>query len=822
MPGSVSTTIVNDDTGLLVSVAEAEQFEGNGGPRSYTFTITRAGILTGTATVQYVVEGWGDYPASADDFADGVFPGGTLTFLAGETVKTITVAVIRTGDISEDVTLDWAVSGAGVDGADFVGGTLPSGTVTILARQTRATITVYVAGDTVREANEGFAVTLSNPSAGAIAVARATSLIENDDGLDAPLAMPQFDIVAVSGPQLEGDSETTISYVFTITRTGDLSSLSSVEWSVLGDAVNPAAAADFGSVLPHGTLIFNPGEAVQTIVVAVNGDMLAEPDERFIVTLANAVGAGIGSGIAEATILDDDPVPHVSIVDAELAQLEGNFGTTAFTFTFAVTRTGGTGSTSFVNWRLGHPGTDSADFSGTTRGRVDFAVGEITEFITITDNDNATFDGGAVTATFTGGGQASGRLIVVGSGDAASNWIGVSGSDVLWDADGAGSGVAVVIGTLSGGTDAATPLSIALNGNAVPAAVQALIRQIAFANGSDDPVGGAGGIRTVSVDVRNGAVGAAITQTATGLFTNTVLVTPENDAPAIDRADGSTILGTVITEWNGTGTHTNGGDTVVALVALLGADARDADNRAGGVGTPTDGLGLAVTGVLNTDGRWPYSTGGTTWTDIPPGTSATAALLLNPTDRVRFVPTALFNGDAGAQLTLKLWDRTGTDTTADDANIADGDRNKCDTDQFSGTTVVLTARVSAVNDAPVNMVPTTPTGMREDAAFTFSGSNAFSIADIDVNENPDVANRTLTITLTAQNGVLTLGDAASRAGVAFTSGDGVADATVTATGLSPARGCSGPATGCASSRPAISTARRHSSESVSSRTAVRR
>ena len=404
--------------------------------------------------------------------------------------------------------------------------------------------------------------------------------------------------------------------------------------------------------------------------------------------------------------------------------------------------------------------------------------------VTITDNDNSTFNGGLVTASFTSGGQASDRLVVVGSGDAASNWISVSGTDVLWDADGAGPGAAVIIGTLSGGTDAATALNIALNGNAVPAAVQALIRQIAFANGSDDPVGGAAAIRTVSVDVRNGAVGAPTTQTATGLFTNTVLVTPENDAPVIDRADGSTILGSTITEWDGTGTYSDSGDTVAALVALLGTDAHDADNRAGGVGTPTDGLGLAVTGVLNTDGRWQYSTDGTSWTDIPAGTSATAALLLNPTDRVRFVPTALFNGDAGARLTLKLWDRTssGTDTTADDANTTDGDRNKGDNDQFSGRTVVLTARVSAVNDAPVNTVPTTLTGIREDTAFTFSGSNAFSIADVDVNENPDAANRTLTITLTAQHGVLTLGDATTRAGVAFTSGDGVTDATVTATG----------------------------------------
>ncbi len=80
--------------------------------------------------------------------------------------------------------LSWAVTGSGANpanAADF-GGTLPSGTVGIAAGLTSATITVTVAGDALVEPDEGFTVTLSNPSAGlSIATASASATILNDD-----------------------------------------------------------------------------------------------------------------------------------------------------------------------------------------------------------------------------------------------------------------------------------------------------------------------------------------------------------------------------------------------------------------------------------------------------------------------------------------------------------------------------------------------------------------------------------------------------------------------------------------------------------------
>jgi len=84
------------------------------------------------------------------------------------------------------VTVNWAVSGTGVNAAnaaDFANGNLPNGTVTIAAGATSAVFTVQVRGDTTVELNETFQVTLSNAngSGATIGTATAISTILNED-----------------------------------------------------------------------------------------------------------------------------------------------------------------------------------------------------------------------------------------------------------------------------------------------------------------------------------------------------------------------------------------------------------------------------------------------------------------------------------------------------------------------------------------------------------------------------------------------------------------------------------------------------------------
>ncbi|MGF1479145.1 MAG: endonuclease/exonuclease/phosphatase family protein [Cyanophyceae cyanobacterium] len=109
-------------------------------------------------------------------------------------------------------------------------------------------------------------------------------------------------IQASDAVQAEGDSGTT-SFTFTVTRSGDTSGATDVDFAVSGEA----DAADFGGTLPSGTISFAAGDTTQTITLAVSGDTDTEADEDFTVTLSNPTnGATIATATATGTIQNDD------------------------------------------------------------------------------------------------------------------------------------------------------------------------------------------------------------------------------------------------------------------------------------------------------------------------------------------------------------------------------------------------------------------------------------------------------------------------------------------------------------------------------------
>lgn len=181
-------------------------------------------------------------------------------------------------------------------------------------------------------------------------------------------------IISISGsPSLtEGNSGNKL-FNFTVTRTGNTTGISSATVVASGSGANPAVAADFtGGVFLNGTVTFPAGSATQTVSVGVNGDLTAEPDEGFTVTLSAPVNATIGTATASGTIQNDDVAgtPDIAIQAGTVTQNEGNSGTTAFNFT--VTRTGSTVNQSTVYWEA-YPILDNAfitanlgDFSGDT------------------------------------------------------------------------------------------------------------------------------------------------------------------------------------------------------------------------------------------------------------------------------------------------------------------------------------------------------------------------------------------------------------------------------------------------------------------------
>ncbi|MGD1879800.1 MAG: Calx-beta domain-containing protein, partial [Kiloniellaceae bacterium] len=381
-----------------IAADEAVKAEGDAGSTAFTFTVTRSGDTSAAGSVDYAVSGAADgtdftggtLPSGSLSFAAGeasktvtvdvagdtdfesdeaftvtlsnasgnsaitvASAEGTIlnddaapptTFFAiaaddavqvegdiGETVLTFTVT--RSGDTAVAGSVDYAVTGE-VDGDDFPGGLLPSGSLAFAAGEVSKTISLNVAGDGDEEPDENLTVTLTNASAGAaITTASADGTILNDDGAPPPPIETYFSISAADAVKSEGDDGSTL-FTFLVSRPGVVIGDASVDYTVTGSGSNPADAADFvGGILPSGTVtIQGEGASGATIIIEVAGDSAIEGDENFTVTLSNpSSGAAIVTAAASGTILNDDSsaVETVVLVDADF---DGTGDTEGFTY----------------------------------------------------------------------------------------------------------------------------------------------------------------------------------------------------------------------------------------------------------------------------------------------------------------------------------------------------------------------------------------------------------------------------------------------------------------------------------------------------------
>src|SRR5207253_9978714 len=101
------------------------------------------------------------------------------------------------------------------------------------------------------------------------------------------------------------------------------------------------ADSDYSAAGPT-LLTFSPGTTTQHFHVLVNGDTKYETNEQFFVNLSGESNATISDSQGVGTITNDDAQPVLTINDVSLT--EGNVvgPLTTKSFTFTVTKTGGT------------------------------------------------------------------------------------------------------------------------------------------------------------------------------------------------------------------------------------------------------------------------------------------------------------------------------------------------------------------------------------------------------------------------------------------------------------------------------------------------
>ncbi|HNI68264.1 MAG TPA: Calx-beta domain-containing protein, partial [Nitrospira sp.] len=312
-------SIVNDDhpAGFAITAVDASKKEGNSGTTDFLFEVTRTGTLDTAESVSYGLSGHGASPADWTDFSGAV--SGTLLFAEQEATKQVVISVI---------------------------------------------------GDLAKEPDEGFKVSLSNPSgSNTILTADAYGTILDDD--ETRISIRPDSANKKEGNDPHGTSPYT-SFTFTVNRTGNLDVENWVDYHTVGvgSGSRAADAGDFGGTLPWDALYFQPGESSKTISLKVVADNSPEENEGFEVVLSGSKVVPQASR-APGTILDDDKVT-VSI-GADPSRAEGTDVTPPIIPTllkFPVTRSGNTDGLLTVSYTINGAGGGSLTFNPGERKHV--------------------------------------------------------------------------------------------------------------------------------------------------------------------------------------------------------------------------------------------------------------------------------------------------------------------------------------------------------------------------------------------------------------------------------------------------------------------
>ena len=259
-----------------------------------TLRYAPAAGFTGTATFDYVVS---DGNGGVDTGAVSVTVAPRIEILdasvtegnSGIVDAVFTVRLTGASPTAVSATLTTS-NGTATGGADYEATT---GTVTIPAGTLSVTVPVHVFGDLLDEPDETFTATLSAPVGAAIGDGTATGTIVDDD------PPPAFSVNDVS--IVEGNLGTT-PMEFKVA----LSSASAKTISVAFATAATGATAGVDYQTATGTLTFNPGETLKSVLVQIVGDTTFEPTETFSLTLSSPVDATLADGAGVGTILNDD------------------------------------------------------------------------------------------------------------------------------------------------------------------------------------------------------------------------------------------------------------------------------------------------------------------------------------------------------------------------------------------------------------------------------------------------------------------------------------------------------------------------------------
>lgn len=334
-----------------------------------TATIT---VMLDTPSAQVVTVKYATSNGTATAGSDYTATNGTVTFAAGETSKTFTVAItddamqegaealtltlsepagaslgatptatltiiddesttvqLTTANLHIDenggqaqievtlskaaafpVTVDYAITaGTATADADY---SATNGTLTFAAGETSKSFAITIVDDTLFETSETINLALSNVTPGTaslgIPAASVVTIVDND-------SLPTVAFSTATYNVNENGGNATI--------TAQLSAASSQQVTVQYATSDGTASAGSDYTTASGTLTFAPGETTKSFTIAVANDALDEEDEVVELALNAPTNANLGAVAgAVLTIADDDAAPTVQFESASATAKE--------------------------------------------------------------------------------------------------------------------------------------------------------------------------------------------------------------------------------------------------------------------------------------------------------------------------------------------------------------------------------------------------------------------------------------------------------------------------------------------------------------------
>ncbi len=430
---TLSLTVVNPDS-PVVSVAATDGVCGETGPDAGVFTLTRVGgNMANAVTVNYTMSG------TATNGTDYSSLGGSVTFAAGITTATVTVAPVndtecegpetavltiaagstyivgspdsasititdddkptvsvaatsaspaegesgrftfsRTGPANYgSIAVGCMVGGTATPGADFP---LLPGAITIPDGQTSVTLDVPATQDVLAEPPETAILTLASGASYNIAAspANTAAMTITDDTEQSVVTIAATDNEASELASYKGNG------TFTITRAGSPAQALTVGL-IAGGTATPGS--DY-TALPASVTI-PAGQSSATLTVVPVNDSETEPDETVTLTLQAGSGFTVGAASsATVNIYDDEPTQvRVEATDARASE-----NSTSDTGMFTLRRLGSRTNAITANYTMSGTASNGTDYSALTSPAT-IAVDRGSTTLTVTQINDALVEG---------------------------------------------------------------------------------------------------------------------------------------------------------------------------------------------------------------------------------------------------------------------------------------------------------------------------------------------------------------------------------------------------------------------------------------------